>query len=155
MGIRRATKGDIEVILPMVAAICEFHRGLDAARYDYLPDVVERYRRWLPGRVSDASGVVLVSEGEQKELTGFLVGEVEENIPIYRTDRFGFVHDVWVEPDRRSRGVGRALVEGAVKAFEAMGVRQIRLETAAGNESARRLFASCGFRVDAMTMMRG
>ena len=87
-------------------------------------------------------------------LAGFLVGSVETNIPIYRATEFGFIHDMWVESAFRRRGAARLLVEEAVRRFAAMGVRQVRLETAAPNESARRLFAACGFRVGTIDMLR-
>ena len=34
----------------------------------------------------------------------------------------------------------------AMEKFRDLGMKQIRLETAAANEPARKLFASCGFR---------
>jgi ribosomal protein S18 acetylase RimI-like enzyme len=87
-------------------------------------------------------------------IAGFLVGSVEKSIPIYRLAEFGFIHDMWVEPPFRRRGVARLLVEEAVRRFAAMGVSQVRLETADANDSARRLFAACGFRVGTVDMLR-
>lgn len=155
--IRAATGADVGAVLPMVRAICDMHEGLDPARYDMLPDVVERYSVWLPQRAEDPESVFLVAdateEGGELRLAGFCVGTVEQNIPIYRTDRFGFVHDLWVEPAFRRHGVGRGLAEGALEMFARIGVRQVRLETAAGNEGARAVFASCGFRVATVDMI--
>ena len=42
----------------------------------------------------------------------------------------------------------------AVERFRAIGVTQIRLDTAAANEAARKLFASCGFRTSVVEMLR-
>jgi ribosomal protein S18 acetylase RimI-like enzyme len=160
VGVRAAGVGDVPAILPMVRAVCAYHEGLDPGRYDYLPDVVERYARWLPSRAADPGSVLLVAEraaaaGGEREggLVGFLVGSVEGNIPVYRTRRYGFVHDLWVEPPARRLGAGRALVTEALARFRAMGVTQVRLETAAGNEGARRLFGACGMRVGGVEMM--
>ena len=41
----------------------------------------------------------------------------------------------------------------AVEKFREMGMAQVRLETAAPNEAARGLFASCGFRVSSVEML--
>ena len=41
----------------------------------------------------------------------------------------------------------------AVEKFRDMGVEQIRLDTAAANESARTLFAACGFRISTLEML--
>ncbi len=159
MNVRAASASDVPGILPMVRAICAMHEEMDGKRYDYLPDVVERYRRWLPERATDARSVLVVGEGAEHvgapmKLAGFLVGTVEGNVPIYRTEEFGFIHDVWVEPWARGSGLGGKLVDAAVAKFAAMGVMQIRLETAAGNDVARAMFARHGFRVAASEMQR-
>lgn len=153
--IRAATVADVESVLPMVARVVALHEEWDAARYRALGDVVERYRLWLPERARDARSVFLVASaagGAGERVVGFLVAGVEGNIPIYEVVEFGFIHDMWVEPEWRCRGVAGALVREAVARFGGMGVKQVRLETAAGNEGARRVFAEAGFRVTAVEM---
>lgn len=150
--VRDATVVDIPAILPMVRAICSMHEKLDPARYAMLPNVVSMYESWLPQRIADRNSVVLVGEAGAK-VVAFLVASVEASIPIYRLDRFGFIHDVWVDPDARGQSIGKALAVRAVEKFRAMGVKQIRLETATDNPSARALFASCGFRVATLDML--
>lgn len=121
-----------------------------------LPDVVERYRRWLPERAGDPRSVFLVGEvagAGGPEIGGFVVGTVEANIPIYRVSEFGFIHDLWVEPRFRGRGLATALGAGALRAFGVMGVTQVRLETAACNADARRVFERLGFRVGTLDML--
>lgn len=143
-------------MLSGIAAICALHELWDAQRYGMLPDVVERYRRWLPERALDPRSVFLVGEvagASGAEIGGFVVGTVEPNIPIYRVSEFGFIHDLWVEPRFRGRGLATALAAGALRAFGAMGVTQVRLETAAGNADARRVFERLGFRVGTLDML--
>lgn len=155
--VRPATALDVPAVLPMVRAICDLHEAWDAERYGMLADVVERYARWLPERAVDPRSVFLVAEGGSADgggLAGFLVGTCEENIPIYRVKEFGFIHDVWVDERYRRQGVAAALTEAAVERFRAIGVVQVRLETARANESARALFESCGFRIGAIDMLK-
>ncbi len=178
MLIRGATAADVPGVLPMVAAICAMHEVLDAERYGMLPDVVARYERWLPQRAEDPRSVFLVAEAKTEAaqteaeapieaetrtaaeaeqpgtLAGFLIASVEANIPIYRLSEFGFIHDLWVEPAFRGAGVARALVGEAVRRFSAMGVSQVRLETAIANHGARKLFKACGFRPATVEMVR-
>ena len=179
--VRPATPADVPAVLPMVRALCDMHEAWDAERYGMLDDVVARYERWLPQRAVDVRSVFLVAEGDEfagetgrplppprsprrgehsspggggsSRLIGFLIATIEPNIPIYRLTEFGFIHDVWVEPEARKRGVARVLVVEALRRFEGLGVRQVRLETAAANEAARGLFASCGFRVGTVDML--
>jgi len=143
---------DLPALVEMVDALCVQHRAFDPGRYDFLPDVGERYSKWLPLRASDQDSVLIVAAGPGP--VGFVVGEVLDEIPIFVTRRYGFIHDVYVAPAARRTGVGRALVEAAVARFRARGVHQVRLDTAAGNETARELFSSLGFRPTVVQMQR-
>jgi ribosomal protein S18 acetylase RimI-like enzyme len=172
MDIRSATAADVPAVLPMVEKICALHEAWDAAKYGFLPNTAERYRRWLTGRATDLRSVFLVAERQdqlevrtqvraenhaevhpEKHLVAFLIGTIESEIPIYRLSEFGFIHDLWVEESYRHEGIGRQMVMLAVERFKQMGVKQIRLDTAAANESARALFKSCGFRLSTMEML--
>ena len=52
---------------------------------------------------------------------------------------------LWVTPDARSRGAGRALVDWVIAAAAAAGCRTVDLWVAARNEPAIALYAKCGF----------
>src|SRR5688572_4464885 len=158
MQIRPATAADVPAVLPMVEKIAALHEKWDGVRYDYQPNPSERYRRWLTTRAADPRSVFLVADHEKlledvPFIVGFLIGTVESNIPIYRTPQFGFIHDLWIEEDYRNEGLGRQMTMLAIEKFREMGMRQVRLETAGCNEPARKLFASCGFRVATNEML--
>ena len=153
MQIRPATAADVPLVLPMVACVCAMHEKLDAAKYGFLPGVAEMYRSWLTARAKDARSVFLVAEREEGKLAGFLIATVEREIPIYRLEEFGFVHDLWVEEEYRHEGVGRQLVMEAVGRFTELGVKQVRLDVAVANSAARGLFEKCGFRTSVTEML--
>src|SRR4051812_31583146 len=101
MNIRPATDADVPAVAPMVDKLAALHERWDPARYDYKPQPGELYRRWLAARASDPQSVFLVAEHERLVadvpfITGFIVGTIEKPIPIYRIDKFGFIHDLWV-----------------------------------------------------------
>jgi ribosomal protein S18 acetylase RimI-like enzyme len=139
----------------MVRKIAGMHDALDPAKFGFRSDPGEMYRGWLTSRTRDDRSVFLVADagGGAPGLAGFLIGTVEREIPIYRIEQFGFIHDVWVEEDYRHEGVGRQLVTLAVERFSAMGVPQVRCDTAWANETARKLFTSCGFRPSIVEML--
>ena len=156
MDIRPATPRDVPAVLPMVAKVCAFHEKLDPAKYGFRSHPERLYEQWLVGRATDRRSVFLVADagrGGATKLVGFLVGTVEGEIPVYRLKQFGFVHDLWVEEDYRHEGIARQMVTLAVEQFAEIGVKQVRLDTAAANEPARALFAACGFRPSVTEML--
>src|SRR5688572_10934523 len=116
------------------------------------------YEGWLVSRTKDARSVFLVAEREGSAaepalLAGFLVATTEREIGIYRLKEHGFVHDLWVEPAYRNEGLARQLTMLAIERFREIGVAQVRMDVASGNEPARRLFEACGFRVSTIEML--
>ena len=158
MDIRPANPADVPAVLPMVERICALHESWDQAKYSFLPDIAERYRGWLTTRSTDARSVFLVCEKPPTNhdaplIVGFLVATIEQEIPIYRLKEYGFIHDVWIEPLYRHEGLGRQMTMLAIERFRELGIHQIRLDTAHQNESARALFATCGFRPGTIEMI--
>ncbi|MBE9192926.1 GNAT family N-acetyltransferase [Gloeocapsopsis crepidinum LEGE 06123] len=154
MQIRPATPTDVPAVLPMVASICALHETWDSAKYGFLPNPQQRYEQWLTAQAKSDKSIFLVAEDAQTgHLGAFLVGTVEREIPIYRLREFGFIHDLWVEPQYRHAGVAKQMVMLAIEHFQRIGVKQIRLDTAAVNEAGQRLFSACGFRVSTVEML--
>ena len=108
----------------MVDKLAALHESWDAARYDYKPNIGQMYQRWLTVRASDPQGVLLVAERERdgaSMLVGFLVGTIETPIPIYRIEKFGYIHDLWVDEPYRHEGVARQMTMLAIEKFRDMG----------------------------------
>lgn len=55
------------------------------------------------------------------------------------------LYQMWVAPDRRGQGVGRALVECAVSWARSVGAREVVLDVTCGNSDAVRLYEGAGF----------
>lgn len=147
--IRPATDADVPAVLPMVQSICDMHAAMDPLRYSFVPDITAKYAQWLPKRIVDPGSVLLVAQlnspATPSELAGFLVAETLDEIPIYLTRRYGFIHDLWVQPAHRRQGIAHALARECLARFHAMNLTQVRLDTAAANSSARALFERVGF----------
>ncbi|MBO3460578.1 GNAT family N-acetyltransferase [Aetokthonos hydrillicola Thurmond2011] len=153
MSIRSAVPTDIPALLPMVTKICILYESWDSAKFNFILDPEKRYERFLKQLITDERGVFFVAEDED-QLVGFLIATVESETPIYILEEFAFIHDLWVEPEYRRKGIARDMIMQAVEHFRQIGIEQIRLDTAAVNQPARRLFASCGFRISTVEMLK-
>ncbi len=154
MTIRPATPDDVPAVLPMVEKVSALHEEWDAAKYPFRANIPRMYDEWLRRLAVDRRGVFLVAEAASPaKVVGFIYGSVEREIPIYRVKEYGFLHDLWVEPEYRNEGLARQMVMLAVEKFKEMGVKQVRCDTAMKNEAARKLFERCGFRASVVEML--
>lgn len=152
MQIRSAEPEDVPAVLPMVRKIAAFHENLDPAKYGFRGDAGDLYEHWLIGRSTDPNSVFLVADAGDR-LAGFLIGTVEREIPIYRVEEFGFIHDLWIEEPYRNEGLARQMTTLALERFGALGVPQVRLDVVRDNPAARALFERCGFRPSITEML--
>lgn len=99
-----------------------------------LPDEV-----WMERASPSRERVSYVAQTETRELVGMVVGLFDA---ASRTVR---VVGMWVAPEERRRGLGRALLEMVVARAREGGARRVELEVNEASEPATRLYASAGF----------
>ncbi|APG87565.1 histone acetyltransferase HPA2 (plasmid) [Sinorhizobium americanum CCGM7] len=97
--------------------------------------------------------VILVAE-HAGSLVGYTYAGLEGFDYMTLRGPAGVVHDIFVDPDRRKEGIGRALLQATIYELIARGAHQIVLSTAFRNEAAQRLFAAAGFRPTMIEMTR-
>ena len=151
--IRAAGSADLPAVSRLAGALVRLHHGWDAQRFMLVDRVEEGYAWWFERELGNRDAVILVAEADGA-VVGYAYGTVEERDWNALLERAGWVHDVFVDPAARNRGVGRALMQAVVAALEARGVPRVVLLSAEQNAGAQALFASLGFRRTMVEMTR-
>jgi GNAT superfamily N-acetyltransferase len=152
MNIRRGKPGDFQAVLPMLRELRALRMQWDPVRYALHPQAELRFLQWIGKSGEDPRSLFLVAE-DNGRIVGMLSATVEDNLPIYACEEYACIHDIWVDPPYRRRGAGEQLVTEAIRAFGEVGVSQLRITTAATNESGRRVLERGGMRVSAIEML--
>ena len=130
--VRRATPDD-------AASLARLLHDFDTEYEEEVPSVEvleERFR-------------LLVDEGE---VTALLAGEGPDGFAVLRfrpsvyVDGLdAYLEELYVAPDRRGEGMGRALLEAAMDTARERGAYRIDLGTSEDDVAARKLYESAGF----------
>lgn len=80
------------------------------------------------------------------ETIGFISGDLREGSPTFHPKTWASVDDVYVTPQYRSLGVGRALLENVESWARDKGANGISLQVAAANRRGRDFYDRLGFR---------
>ena len=136
--VRQAGPTDVDMVAPLFDA----YRGF----YDQ-PSDLPLARAFIAARLERGESVVFVAERD-----GRAVGFVQL-YPLFsstapRPRRLWLLNDLYVAPEARSSGVGRALLARARRLAEETGAAGLELVTAATNSGAQRLYESVGYRRD-------
>jgi len=136
--VRQAGPTDVDMVAPLFDA----YRGF----YDQ-PSDLPLARAFIAALLERGESVVFVAERD-----GRAVGFVQL-YPLFsstapRPRRLWLLNDLYVAPEARSSGVGRALLARARRLAEETGAAGLELVTAATNSGAQRLYESVGYRRD-------
>jgi ribosomal protein S18 acetylase RimI-like enzyme len=113
--------------------------------YATAPGAEKTMRRFLADVANSGYSFLFVAVAGGRTV-GFISGELRQGSPTFLPKTWASVDDVFVEPDYRNRGMGRALlqsVEAWAKERDADGVS---LQVAAANTRGRKFYEDLGFR---------
>jgi GNAT superfamily N-acetyltransferase len=102
--------------------------------------------RFLADLAGSSHAFLFVAELHDGRTVGFVSGELRESSPTFRPMTWASVDDVFVEPDYRNLGMGRALLESVKAWAKERGADGVSLQVAAANERGRKFYEELGFR---------
>lgn len=125
---------------------------------EQVKDVIDVNMKTLPEHYSDSfyyellesfpEGFIVAQIGEA--VVGYIMNRIEfgfSNIKGLSLSRKGHIVSVAVLPEHRGKGLGRILVEEALKAAKEKGCKEMYLEVRVTNSIAIRLYETLGFKV--------
>jgi ribosomal protein S18 acetylase RimI-like enzyme len=151
--VRPARREDLGAVARLAGKLLRQHHGFDARRF-FLPERVEEGYAWWLGRELGDEEVVILVAARGNAIVGYTYGRIEERDWNMLLDAHGALHDIWVEPEERGRGVARRLVEATLAALTEKGAPRVVLHTAANNPGATAFFEKLGFRRTMIEMTR-
>lgn len=157
--VRPAQPRDADAIAAMARTLATAHLTFDPSRF-YLPDDIESvYREWI-SRADPASDLLALVAlqaqpgGAGESLIGYTIAEHFAAAPHFWSPAHVFVHDICVDWDSRTAGVGRLLIDHVAQWARSRGAMHLRGLVAARNTGARRFFRAVSFREAAVEVTR-
>jgi GNAT superfamily N-acetyltransferase len=135
--VKRATTADIATIAPLFDAYRQFYRR---------PGNLDGARAYLTERLARDESVVFFALLDDGTPAGFT-----QLYPIFSStsmQRLWLLNDLFVAPEARRAGVGRALLERAHAFARETNAKGLMLQTAVDNIPAQRLYESLGWQRD-------
>lgn len=130
-----------------------FHRGRETS-WPGGEAIIEEYITYLETECALHNGCIFMAEYAE-QTAGFVCvvastrGESPED-----PEPFAWIHEIYVKPEHRRRGVASALMAEAERFARSQGARRLRLGVLDWNEQARALYASRGFREHAHVLTK-
>src|SRR5690242_10091205 len=136
--IRQAGSSDVDVVAPLFDAYRQF--------YDQ-PSDPALARTFIAERLERGESVIFLAERSGRAI-GFVQLYPLFSSTARRPRRLWLLNDLYVAPDARQGGVGRALMRRARQLAEETGACGLELATARTNTIGQQLYESEGYRLD-------
>lgn len=136
MGIttRAAERSDADRIAPLFDAYRRF--------YGKAPDL-ECARAFIRERLERSESVIFLAEDDAGRALGFV--QLFPSFTSVEARRLWVLNDLYVAPEGRGQGVGRALMNAAREHAVRTGAKRLTLETMDDNPTAWKLYESLGY----------
>jgi ribosomal protein S18 acetylase RimI-like enzyme len=142
--IRPGRKEDAAETARLWMRSAEEHTAHDRV-YQTAPGAEKTMRRFLADVANSGySFLFVVAAGDRT--VGFISGELRQGSPTFLPKTWASVDDVFVEPEYRNRGMGRALLQSVQSWAKERGADGISLQVAAANSRGRKFYEDLGFR---------
>ena len=110
------------------------------------PDDLERAYNFIKGRMEMKESIIFVSDNADGTLSGFV--QLYPSFCSVSTIPMLILYDLFVDPDTRTKGIGRALMNKAKGYAQENGFKRLELSTAKDNFIGQSLYESLGYEVD-------
>jgi ribosomal protein S18 acetylase RimI-like enzyme len=140
--LREAEGRDFEFVLALWMELMKHHVELDD-RFALAENARQRFFNYFEtARVREDYLVRLALDDERP--VGFIIACLLPNSPVYRTRWIGYINDLCVTGAMRRRGIGRILVDDAVRWLQAHGANSVEVYVAHHNQRARAFWERMG-----------
>jgi len=126
-----------EVLDELIELYLKAYEGLEIYAYK-TKDEVKEYLYWLFKR--DPQGILVAKEGDR--IIGFVA--TDKNW-VWDNKKYGEIHELFVDPNYRGRGIGKVLFEKAIERLLKEGAKNIGLWVGEKNEKAKKMYEKEGF----------
>ncbi len=141
--VREATHQELDRVAALWTLITHHHAHLDPV-FEMRSDADGELGELIRAMARDPDTTILVYD-EGGDLPGMCILRVDQSPPIMREVERAEITDLGVRPEARRRGVGRALVQEALRIVRALGVARVEVQVARGNEEGQAFWRSLGF----------
>lgn len=136
---------DVRGIVANWTALMNFHKPYDRRMYQYRPNYVSVYKKFLKKQLSSRKAAVFVAEGRNR-IVGYAMVK-RGNLPlIYLFNREAYVVEIFVADKHRGKGVGTRLLSEAENWAREGKCHWLALNSHAKNKRAIKVYKGCGFR---------
>lgn len=134
--VRHATRADAARVAEFAVALFELHAEWNPRRFTQIA-TREGAERYYADRAEQGSVLIAETNGQ---VVGFAYFEYEPMLYAELATKVAWLHDIYVDPAARAKGIGSALILGVADEAKRLGANKVLLSVAVQNAAGHGLF---------------
>ncbi|MEI6047010.1 MAG: N-acetyltransferase [Chloroflexota bacterium] len=138
----------IEQFIAMMGRMYDYHANLHP---DWQPKT--DWQKGTTNWIQNAAGgnewffALLYSSLDEalQKAAGYILAGFHYEAPLFIQNRYGYIVDLWIEPEQRGNGAAQLLLEAAFVFFREQGTPRVQLEVMVNNERGKEFWQKAGF----------
>ena len=149
--IRHAEARDLMDLARFGLALARAHVGLDDRRFVVPDGGAQAFLEFFREQLDRPEAALLIAE-DQATPVGYAFIRMEPASIEALSDPSAWLHDVYVDPEVRGRGIGRQLLSASIESARRLGSPCLMLGVSPANGQARQLYERAGMRATMIEM---
>lgn len=133
--MRRAQQSDQDRIGKLWMQLLDEQAALEG-RFEIADDALERWENDFPMWLDDETSRIYVAERDE-QIVGFATARRWGPPPIYKESSEVYLDELYVQPERRRRGLGTQLLRAVRDWADRLNAQRIRLRVLMANDAGR------------------
>ncbi len=151
MKIRKARKEDFEQYYKLDKKFGEFDKICVIKNYrkylEWDDKLAKREKKKDFEKIIKKKNTLFLVAEDNKNLIGFIIGEIYNRPKFYKIKKNGFIGDIFVTKKHRGKGIALKLKNKLFKWFKDNKIKSIRLNVFSENKYAIKIYKKWGFKI--------
>ncbi len=147
INIRKAKLKDLNTLVKLNTELLRHHlkfeKELDALAppKKRKPAMEKKVRQ----RIYSKNSLAIVAE-ESNQIVGYLTASIKQKPEYFKINKYGHIHQLFVRPGFRNKGLGKALFKEAEKFFKKKGLKWLEVDASVKNLPTKKTYNALGMR---------
>jgi len=147
VSIRKALPKDVDTIAGLNTKLLQHHLQFERQLYALAsPKKREKaMKKKAKQRIYSKNSLALIAEANGK-IVGYLTASIKTKPEYFKVNKVGHIHQLFVKPAFRKKGLGKALFKEAEKFFKQKGAEWMEVEASVKNLPTKETYKALGLR---------
>ena len=145
MRIIEAEEKHIPDIVDLWIGMMNYHKELNPY-HTLRKEAPDNWERYLRNMMAKEDAKVLAALSDNDLPVAFIIGNIKGYPKLFRLDEYGFVSDIYIIPEHRSRGLGQQMVKELFQWFDERSIERIELRVEPSNDQGYGFWKKMGFK---------